>query len=138
MLLILWIIFIFIATCTQDVHAFLAHGNIHFNFTLNPDWDGFLQFYPLAYASKFEFFGHVLMFFVFTCLLRDLLKHYQHVILLSINYAFLTEFIQVYFGRGADFYDVIADVVGVFLAVGIAACWDGLREGIEGEGKGGG
>ncbi|WP_373893836.1 VanZ family protein [Virgibacillus sp. CBA3643] len=118
-LLILWMIFIFIVTCTEDVHALFGNGDISFTFTWTPDWDNFFQLYPLVDASILELLGHFIMFFVLTCLLMAIFKEYRHVIVAANTYAIFTEILQVFFGRGADIYDVGANVIGIVVAVGV-------------------
>lgn len=57
------------------------------------------------------------MFFVLALLLIAIINNFLHVINISVFYAFFTEAVQVFFGRGSDWYDVYADVSGVFVAL---------------------
>lgn len=120
-LLILWIIFIFICTCTSDVHALFENFNISFSFTLTPDWSNIFQLNSPENVSLFEITGHFLLFFVLTCLLLEVFSEKRLVIVIAIIFAIFTEFLQPFFGRGADVYDVAADVIGVFTAVGLVS-----------------
>ncbi|WP_176330271.1 VanZ family protein [Oceanobacillus rekensis] len=120
-LLILWIIFIFICTCTSNVHALFENFDISFSFTPTPDWSSLFQLYSPVNVSKFEMTGHFMMFFVLTCLLLEVIKEKGLFIVIAITFAIFTEFLQPFFGRGADIYDIAADVIGVFIAVGLVS-----------------
>ncbi|WP_100010102.1 VanZ family protein [Lentibacillus sediminis] len=112
-LLTLWAVFIFISTCTENVFAFFRDWKISFDFNPNPTWDTFLQLYPLAQASMLELIGHFIMFLILTFLLMGVFHEIGHVFILAVTYAFLTEVLQVYFGRGGDLYDIAANVLGI-------------------------
>lgn len=116
-LFVLWMIVIFIGTCTANVDALLYHGEIQFNFTSRPDWSHIYLMYPVNEVSRFEFSGHFLMFFVFAWLLIGLGVKKGGVFLIGLMYAILTEFAQLFFGRGADLYDVLADLIGIIMAL---------------------
>ncbi len=53
------------------------------------------------------------MLLVLTFLLMAVFREVGHVLILAVTYAFLTEVLQVYFGRGGDLYDVAANVLGI-------------------------
>lgn len=111
-LLIIWIGFIFVATCTRDVHAFIQQGEIKFELTGQPQWLDFFQYFPTN-ASEFELFGHVFMFLLLTLLLLTVFQSKRFVVLLAIIYGLVTEIAQLFFNRGGVFYDFAADVIGV-------------------------
>ncbi|MFC3039821.1 VanZ family protein [Virgibacillus xinjiangensis] len=118
-LLMIWIVFIFIGTCTQDVHAFLSYGEVSFRLSKEPDWQNIAVLYPLEQVSVFELAGHFIMFFVLTLLLAMVLGRVGWIILISLMIAITTEFLQGYVGRGADLYDLLANVMGILIAVGL-------------------
>lgn len=118
-LLVFWVIFIFICTCTNDVHALLTNLEIKFTFIQNPNWDSFLRLYPPTNVSSFEVTGHFLLFFVLTCLLLETTKNRGLVIVIAITFAIFTEVLQMYFSRGADLYDIIANTIGILVAVAL-------------------
>ncbi|MBM7570399.1 VanZ family protein [Aquibacillus albus] len=118
-LLFLWILFIFIGTCTKDVHAFLDKGEVEFVFTLQPELGGFVLFYPPHQFPVIDIFGHFIMFYILTALLLTVMQNIRVVVLLAISYGLLTEFLQFYFGRDGDIYDFIVDIIGVISYVSI-------------------
>lgn len=73
--------------------------------------------YPVQEVSRFEFSGHFVMFFIFAWLLIGLGVNKGQVLLTGLLYAILTEFVQLFFGRGADIYDVLADLTGISVAL---------------------
>lgn len=113
----LWMVVIFIGTCTRDVYAFLGSGEVNFNFTLNPDTANLFSFYSITDASEFELVGHFLMFFILIMLLLGVFRNLFMSIALALTYGVVIELIQPFFGRGADLYDLLADVAGVFTLV---------------------
>lgn len=116
-LLILWIIAILIGTCTKNVHALLKRGEIGFDFVSEPQWSGAFSFYPLSEISKLETVGHFLMFFVLTALLLGVSGKPITAGVIAFSFGIMIEFIQPYFTRGADIYDVLADLLGVIASV---------------------
>jgi len=113
---IFWAIFIFIATCTNDVHALLHDAKFSFTFTWTPNWQAFQFFYPINQISQFEMVSHFFLFFVFTLILADTSIRFRHTILIAVIYALFTEYLQLHFYRGAEIYDMIANLSGIFAA----------------------
>ncbi|WP_339226829.1 VanZ family protein [Oceanobacillus sp. FSL K6-2867] len=122
-LVILWMVFIFIATCTNDVHAFIHEFSVSFTFQPKPAWQDFTLLYPIEQISEFEVAAHFLMFFGLTLLLVDIKVRLRTTILISISYAILTEFLQMYFNRSAELYDIVANVLGIMVAVCIVGVY---------------
>ncbi|MFC4023605.1 VanZ family protein [Oceanobacillus longus] len=120
-LLVLWIGFIFICTCTSDVRVLLETFDISFSFTPTPDWGNFLRLYSPSNVSLFEMAGHFILFFVLTCLLQEISRDKGLVIVTAVTFAVFTEVLQIFFSRGADVYDIVADTIGVFVAVGLVS-----------------
>lgn len=116
-LVIFWLIFIFMATCTDDVHAILHEQSVSFTFQPKPAWQEFNFFYPVEQISDFEMIGHFLLFFVLTILLSETNARTRTIIIFSVLYAMLTEVLQLFFNRGAELYDIMADILGIMVAV---------------------
>ncbi|OZU88063.1 hypothetical protein CIL03_13090 [Virgibacillus indicus] len=115
----------FIGTCTEDVHALLNNGDISFVFTLSPAWGNMFIVYPIGSISTFEFAGHFTMFFVLTYLLKAIFINNGYIIAAVVTIAMATEIMQVFFGRGAELYDLLADVSGAIVVLG-TAYWIGV------------
>ncbi|MBP2075879.1 VanZ family protein [Oceanobacillus polygoni] len=116
-LVVLWMVFILIETCTNDVHAFIHEFSVSFTFQPKPVWQDFTLFYPIEQISEFEVVAHFLLFFGLTLLLADINVRLRTTILISVSYAILTEFLQMYFNRGAELYDIMANIMGIMVAV---------------------
>ncbi|MFD1037493.1 VanZ family protein [Virgibacillus byunsanensis] len=112
-----WLSFIFVVTCTKNVTT-LLEGKADFSFVPDPQWSGLFKVYPISDISIVEFFGHFMMFFILTTLLVALLKKITIACLLAFMYGVIIEVLQLYFGRGAELYDIIANLVGI-VAVGL-------------------
>lgn len=113
-LLLLWMVTIFIVTSTNDVSGLLM-GKIKFVFDPNPEWDNLFVLYPISDISNMESLGHFLMFFVLISLLMTVSGKIIRSGVIAILYGMATEILQLYFGRGAEVYDILADVSGVLV-----------------------
>ncbi|WP_425593666.1 VanZ family protein [Cytobacillus gottheilii] len=109
----LWVIVMCVGLFTNNVAAFFLEGNISFHIDPNPSADLYFPVYPLMEASAFELTGHALMFAAFTFLLYKNISRLTLTFGISILYAIITELLQPFFGRGADWYDLGADFVGI-------------------------
>lgn len=111
--LTLWIIVMCIGLFTNNVAAFFLEGNISFHINPYPSADLYFPVYPIVQASAFELTGHGLMFAAFTFLLYKNISRLTLTFGISILYAIITELLQPFFGRGADWYDLAADFIGI-------------------------
>ncbi|ASK62599.1 hypothetical protein CFK37_10765 [Virgibacillus phasianinus] len=113
LLLVLWIVGIFIGTCTNNVYDLFANGKIEFVFVPDPNWNNAFNFYPMAEVNAVESVGHFFMFFILAALLVLALQKIMWAGAIAVSFGILTEIVQVYFTRGADLYDLLADSLGV-------------------------
>ncbi|MCT2534188.1 VanZ family protein [Aquibacillus koreensis] len=114
-LLLIWIVIILIATCTNDVSALIERGEIQFSIDTTPDFSGFFQLSLQQSTSVFELGGHACIFFVLTMLFLYVTKEIVAAIMCSIVFAIITEMIQPFFGRGAELLDLLAYFFGIGL-----------------------
>jgi VanZ family protein len=112
-----WVTVMCIGVFTKDVHALLLEGHISFNINPNPSTDIYFPVYPLAQASAFEMIGHSLMFAILTYLLLINVRRLTISFIISLSFAIMTELLQPFFGRGADAYDLLADIIGISTVV---------------------
>ncbi|MDC3415994.1 VanZ family protein [Aquibacillus salsiterrae] len=115
-LLIIWTLFIFVATCTKEVNAFVQRGEIAFDFTTEPKWLDLFQVLP-SNPAKIELIGHAFMFMVLTLLLFTVIQRIGVVLSLATFYGIATEIAQLFFNRGGVWYDFVADSVGVVVGL---------------------
>jgi glycopeptide antibiotics resistance protein len=111
-LLSLWIIIIFILTCTKDVYQ-LFEGKIEFAFSDDPHWSDLFFLEPWSQISWIEFVGHFFMFFILTALLITVFRNIPGIVVIAFLYGLLTELLQPFFSRGAEGIDLVANAVGI-------------------------
>jgi len=112
-----WVTVMCIGVFTKDVHALLLEGHISFDMNPSPSSDIYFPVYPLAQASVFEMIGHSLMFAILTYLLFINVRRLTTAFIIALSFAIMTELLQPFFGRGADAYDIVADLIGISLVV---------------------
>ncbi|WP_404455348.1 VanZ family protein [Virgibacillus necropolis] len=123
-----WVILIFILTCTNNVYQTLI-GEFDFVITPRPyrETDFFTFISTVSEISKLEFVGHFILFFILSGLLIIACKRIVGPVVIAFLIGITIEFFQPYFGRGADFYDVLANGLGIFLCVvlyGMVRLWN--------------
>ncbi|WP_053360956.1 VanZ family protein [Bacillus sp. FJAT-27251] len=106
-----------IGVFTQSLEALLVKGQIPFNIIPSPSSDMYFPFYPFIQVSVFEITGHALMFAILTCLLFINAQRLNLAFIISLLFAIVTELLQPFFGRGADFYDLFANFIGIITVV---------------------
>ncbi|MGY0692386.1 VanZ family protein [Virgibacillus sp. FSP13] len=112
--IIAWMIIIFLLTCTTPAFG-VFHGNIKFKLNPNPEWSGLFVIYPEGSIKWVEFVGHFLMFFILIALLMAVLKKLATAVWIVFLYGVVIEILQPFFGRGAEFIDVIANTGGILI-----------------------
>jgi VanZ family protein len=113
---LLFSVLIFILTCTENVHEFILHQQLHFQWNQDPDFRTFFNLtdYPFdtpIYQS--QKIGHGMFFFIFSFLLNRVTTNVYYVISIAIPYAFMTEIAQLFFARTGCLLDVLYDSIGV-------------------------
>jgi len=115
-LLSIWIIIIFILTCTKDVYR-LLEGEVAFVIAQNPYWSDLFTLDPWGDISWIEFVGHFFMFFILTGLLIAVLQRVLSAVVIAFLFGIVTELVQPFFSRGAEGIDLLANTVGIILCV---------------------
>jgi len=126
-LLSIWIIIIFILTCTKDVYR-LMEGEVAFVIAQNPHWSDLFTLDPWRDISWIEFVGHFFMFFIVTGLLIAVLHRVLSAVLIAFLFGIVTELVQPFFSRGAEGIDLLANTVGIISCV---ILYGGLKIGFE-------
>lgn len=127
LILTIWTLLICIGVFTGNVDALLVNGQVSFNINPTPSADMYFQLYPLINASFFEMTGHFLMFSVLTYLVYINFRQLHLTFLIALTFAITTELLQPFFGRGADLYDLLANMIGIFLVVFLVAAEGGAE-----------
>src|SRR5690625_1316270 len=115
-LLSIWIIIIFILTCTKDVYR-LLEGEVAFVIAQSPHWSDLFTLDPWRDISWIEFVGHFFMFLILTGLLIAVLQRVLSAVVIAFLFGIVTELVQPFFSRGAEGIDLLANTVGIISCV---------------------
>ncbi|WP_413307877.1 VanZ family protein [Bacillus sp. 1P10SD] len=114
--IILWGLFLLLNTWTESIEKLMYLHTFGFKWIPNPDFLSFFNFNDFT-AFHPEFIkvklGHFIGFAVLDLLLLYLLKSHKYSIGISIGFAFITEFVQLFFGRDGRLYDLAIDSLGI-------------------------
>ncbi|WP_066067695.1 VanZ family protein [Neobacillus soli] len=117
-MVVLWGLFLLLNTWTESIERLMYLHTFGFKWVSNPNFSSFFYFHDL-YLIHPEFIkvklGHFIGFAVMDFLLFNLLKRHKYAIGISITFAFLTEFLQLFFGRDGRLYDLVIDSLGVLM-----------------------
>lgn len=116
---ILWAMFLLVATLAESLEQLLEFKSLGFKWVSQPDFLSFFYFHDLPIIHP-EFtkvkLGHFIGFAVMDLLLFNLIKKHKYSIGISVLLAFLTEILQLFFGRDGRLYDIIVDTSGILTA----------------------
>ncbi|QBP41827.1 VanZ family protein [Paenisporosarcina antarctica] len=118
-LLIIWAIFILMAGCTSDAHAFLYDQLVSFNMNLTPNYRDLLITSDIHFSNEFyviQKIGHIVAFGLLYFLVLTTIKRFGISIILCSVYAVFTEVLQLHFNRNGRLFDVGVDLLGILLA----------------------
>src|SRR5690625_7066451 len=111
-LLSIWIIIIFILTCTKDVYR-LMEGEVAFVIAQNPHWSDLFTLDPWRDISWIEFVGRFFMFFIVTGLLIAVLHRVLSAVLIAFLFGMVTVLVQPFFCWGVEGIDLLAILLGL-------------------------
>ncbi|MFI8688040.1 VanZ family protein [Rossellomorea sp. NPDC077527] len=109
-------VFIFILTCTKNVHELILYQQIYFQWNGQPEFNHFLDFTGYPFHSPtylLQKIGHSMFFFLFSFFLSRLFFSLNAVFVIGVIYGLLTEFAQLFFSRTGCLLDVFYDSMGV-------------------------
>ncbi|WP_075617194.1 VanZ family protein [Paenisporosarcina indica] len=115
----LWAVFIFVATCTSDAHAFLYDQEIQFTFEFAPNFMDLLITSDVHLMNEFYLIqktGHVFTFGILYILHLLWVRNFGKAFALTGIFAAFSEVLQLYFNRNGRLFDVGVDFVGIFVA----------------------
>jgi hypothetical protein len=116
LMVILWEIFLLLNTWSASLGQLIEFQSFGFIWVSTPDFMSFFYFNDFTLIHE-DFvlvkLGHFIGFAVMDILLFNLIKSHKYSIAISITFAFLTEFLQLFFGRDGRFYDLAIDSLGV-------------------------
>jgi hypothetical protein len=115
-MILIWAIFLSINTWTKDLESLLDFQYIGFIWDPSPNFWSFFYFNDITLihpAFILVKMGHFIGFAVMDLLIFNLIRNHKVSIGISVTYAFLTEFLQLFWGRDGRLYDLLIDTLGV-------------------------
>lgn len=115
-----WAVFIIIAICTSDAHAFLYEQVVQFHFESAPDFIDLLITSDIHLTQDFyliQKIGHMITFGILYVFHLLWTKSTGTAFVLTGIFAAFSEVLQLYFNRNGRFFDVGVDLVGISLAL---------------------
>ncbi|WP_462411192.1 VanZ family protein [Neobacillus sp. Marseille-QA0830] len=116
LLILIWGLFLLLATLTDSVERLLTFQSFEFSWVPHPNLMSFFYFMDFTWYHNHVYLvklGHFLGFAILDFLIFNLLKKHRWSIMISAIFAFLTEFLQLFFDRDGRFYDFIIDTFGI-------------------------
>ncbi|MBM7690787.1 VanZ family protein [Peribacillus deserti] len=118
LLVILWGLFLGLHTWTDNLRALLTNQSITFTWVAKPDFISFFYLTDIALIHQYFIIvklGHFFGFAIMDLLMFNLTRNHRNAVVVSVALAFLTEILQLYFGRDGRLYDVVIDCLGVWM-----------------------
>lgn len=118
-LVIVWALCILLATNNYNFQSLFFEQEIGFNIRLFPEWSDLFIINDIHLNSKtyvFQKIGHAISFGILFLLLTRCIVDNRKVLILCIQFAFFTEFLQLFFERSGRLSDVLIDSGGIYLA----------------------
>jgi VanZ family protein len=121
-LILVWCAVILLFTCTASFHDLVQYGVVKFQWSGQPQFAMFLSPLPdgLSRGIFIQKVGHVITFHLLTLLLLLKFRSKINILLLAASFASLTEILQLYFTRSGRLVDIGLDLIGIFIALGLA------------------
>lgn len=114
----LWGVTILLLTCVSDFFGLLQMETIQIRWTWHPEFSQLLQIpKTLEQSYLLQKCGHILAFLILTIVVPKVTRKTGVYLIL---FAFLTELLQLYFGRSGRFLDVGYDTMGILLGLFIS------------------
>ncbi|AIU83554.1 putative integral inner membrane protein [Bacillus velezensis UCMB5036] len=111
-----WLVFVFVSALTESFHDMVVSQTVSFRFTPHPDVSGFFVFDMAELAipeAAIQKLGHAFSFFVLAYLFFRERRRMKRAVLYALAAAFLTEIVQLFFGRNGCLRDVLIDSLGI-------------------------
>lgn len=114
-----WGFFLLLNTWTNSLEFLFHFGSVTFHWNPNPDYKSFFLFNDITLIHPFFIIvklGHFFGFLLMDLLLLLLVSNKKYAFTISIIFAFITEFFQLFFERDGRLYDFIIDTLGIISA----------------------
>lgn len=120
LLILFWAAAIFVLTCTASFSELMESGIIRFQWNGNPQLTEFFSPMPNQLHEDFlrQKIGHIGSFGVLTILLLSKYRSQKWILLITLFYSGLTEFLQLFFTRDGRLFDIGFDLIGILLGLG--------------------
>ncbi len=115
----IWLMLLFVFTCTSSLHQLLEHQTIHFQLQLDPDFKDLLTVRDAKITEPSWLLiksGHFMAFALLNILLFHLTGDLKRSLRDSLFIAVLSEILQLYFSRDGRIVDAAIDSLGILFA----------------------
>jgi hypothetical protein len=114
-----WGMFLLLNTWTNSLEFLFHFGTVTFHWNPTPDYKSFFLFNDITLIHPFFIIvklGHFFGFLIMDLMLFYLFSNKKYAFIISIIFAFITEFFQLFFDRDGRLYDFFIDALGIFSA----------------------
>ncbi|WP_042462698.1 VanZ family protein [Neobacillus dielmonensis] len=117
--ILIWMLLIFVLTCTASFSELLAYGEVQFHWESHPDLADLFTPMPEQVSNGFvkQKIGHSFAFFVFALLLQRKKQSKILIFVVATTYAMFTEILQLFFTRDGRLFDIGFDLAGIIMAL---------------------
>ncbi|HEY2421750.1 MAG TPA: VanZ family protein [Neobacillus sp.] len=116
LIMVFWGVLLSLNTWAHSFEELIDFKAISFQWISTPNFLSFFKFNDITTFHE-DFFvvklGHFIGFAILDFLIFNVWRNHKAAASISIIFAFLTEFLQLFFGRDGRLYDVIIDTLGV-------------------------
>lgn len=121
---IIWMVFIFIGTCSTGIKDIFLKGQIRFRLNPGPSWADIGMLYHNAdFVFILQKIGHFTVYLILGLLLMNR-AHRIKGLVIAIVYAIVTELLQPFFYRDPRILDMLVNFAGILLAYVIGITFD--------------
>lgn len=115
----IWVLLIFIGTCSTGVKDIFLQGQIRFRLNVQPSWtEIWMLYHNVDSIFIVQKIGHFTVYFILALLVVKT-PHRVRGLLITILYAVLTELLQPFFHRDPRILDMLVNSMGAILAYAI-------------------
>jgi len=115
-LALIWMLLIFIGTCSTGIKDVFLRGQISFRLNAHPSWtEIWMLYHNVDSIFILQKIGHFMVYFILVLLIAKT-PHRVRGLLITILYAVLTELLQPFFYRDPRILDMLINSMGAILA----------------------
>jgi hypothetical protein len=132
LIMIFWAVILTLNTWAQSLERLLDFQSLHFIWISAPNLLSFFNFNDIGSFHEEDFLvvklGHFAGFAIMDLLIFNVMRNHKAAVCISIVFAFLTEFLQLFFGRDGRLYDLMIDSLGIISVYTLLQLNNSLKE----------